>query len=96
MLFPEVFLNVYNSGRLLRIYRPEGTNESFIKKAISMTLNIKLLYLSLENKSPQKNSCSHAFWTIYKPSPQSFDLAFELFACDVIVKMTLSLKVSSQ
>ena len=96
MFFPEVFLNVYNSGRLLRIYRPEGTDESFIKKAISMILNIKLLYLSLENKSPQKNSCSHAFWTIYKPSPQSFDLAFELFACDVIVKMTLSLKVSSQ
>ena len=65
-------------------------------KAISMMLGIKLLYLSFEDKSPLTNSCSHEFWAIYKPSAQSFDLAFKLFIGDVIVKMTLSLKVSSQ
>ena len=65
-------------------------------KAISMILDIKLLYLSFEDKSPLTNSCSHKFWTVYKPGAQAFDLAFELFVGDVIIKVTQSIKVSFQ
>ena len=41
-----------------------------------MILDIKLLYLSFEDKSLLTNSCSQQFWTIYKPVAQSFDQAF--------------------
>lgn len=95
-VFLRVYKCVYNFCRPLRIFRPEGTDENFIMKAISMILDIKLLYLSFEDKSPLTNSCSNKYWTIYKPDPQSFDLAYELFVGDVIIKITLSVKVSCQ
>ena len=65
-------------------------------KAISMGLDIKLLYLFFEDKSPLTNSCSHKFWTIHRPGAHSFDLAMKLFVGDVIIKMTVSIKVSCQ